>query len=146
MIVRMGLLQKRADLGTAEFAATGATCTGRCREAPGLAPVPPKPGRRPAAAGIAYARGTHDFDGYLRALVRRFAVDAASVLREVRRRPCAGRGQPDRRPQGRHRDLAPRHPEPDDVPLIKRMSTLSGGPTSAPRRSSASGSMSTRSS
>ena len=125
MIVRMGLIERRQDLGVEEF---------RKRWREGHGPLAAKiPGLRRyhqnhvvdrAQRGITYARGSHDFDGFsqlwfddLPSMTTAFTPDQGRVL-----------GEDEDRFIGEMKIItAIQHvviPKPTGVPLIKRMSTL----------------------
>ena len=129
MIVRMGLLQKRADIDQQEFRTHWRTGHGAlAAKLPGLRRYHQNHIVDRAQRGITYARDGLDFDGFselwfddLPAMQAAFAADEVEALAD----------DEDRFISGLKLITAVQHvviPTPTDVPLIKRMTTLKRRP------------------
>jgi uncharacterized protein (TIGR02118 family) len=125
VIVRMGLLQKRSDLGSQEFRTHWRDSHGPlAARLPGLRRYHQNYVVDREQRGITYARGVEDFDGFselwfddLPSMYAAFAAEQTQAL-----------GEDEGRFIGELKIItAVQHivvPKPRDVPLIKRMSTL----------------------
>ena len=125
MIVRMGLLQKRPDIGSQDFRTHWRDRHGPlAAKLPGLRRYHQNHVVDRQQRGITYARGGHDFDGFsqlwfddLPSMSAAFATEQVQEL-----------GEDENRFIGEFKLVtAVPHvvvPKPADVPLIKRMSTL----------------------
>ena len=129
MIVRMGLLQKRADIDQQEFRTHWRTGHGAlAAKLPGLRRYHQNHIVDRTQRGITYARDGLDFDGFselwfddLPAMQAAFAADEVKALAD----------DEDRFISGLKLITAVQHvviPTPTDVPLIKRMTTLKRRP------------------
>ena len=129
MIVRMGLLQKRADIDHQEFRKHWRTGHGAlAAKLPGLRRYHQNHIVDRSQRGITYARDGLDFDGFselwfddLPAMQAAFAADEVEALAD----------DEDRFISGLKLITAVQHvviPTPTDVPLIKRMTTLKRRP------------------
>ena len=129
MIVRMGLLQKRADIDQQEFRTHWRTGHGAlAAKLPGLRRYHQNHIVDRTQRGITYARDGLDFDGFselwfddLPAMQAAFAADEVEALAD----------DEDRFISGLKLITAVQHvviPTPTDVPLIKRMTTLKRRP------------------
>ena len=129
MIVRMGLLQKRADIDQQEFRTHWRTGHGAlAAKLPGLRRYHQNHIVDRTQRGITYARDGLDFDGFselwfddLPAMQAAFAADEVNALADDETRFISGLKLV----------TAVQHvviPTPTDVPLIKRMTTLKRRP------------------
>ena len=129
MIVRMGLLQKRADLSTADFGRHWRDVHGPlAAKLPGLRRYHQNLVVDRQQRGIAYARGAHDFDG----ISELWFDDVPSMQRAFSAKSVEDLARDEANLIADLKVITaiqhPVIPPPDDVPLIKRMSTLKRRP------------------
>lgn len=125
MIVRMGLLQKRSDLGSQEFRKHWRDSHGPlAARLPGLRRYHQNYVVDRKQRGIAYARGAKDFDGFSELWFDDLPSMSAAFVAEQTK----ALGEDEDRFIGELKIItALQHvvvPKPQNVPLIKRMSTL----------------------